>query len=212
MWIIILKSILALVSIFTGGAIFYKYIKDNKILVFLAGSISILSAVYLFSEIKKDIDKIIVEKKVEVKVEEKKEEVVVEKKEVRNTSSSKWITPSNSTCKNNGGKIDSVGCNATWENAKNICSASGGSLASIDVLRKVVTDCGGKIDDYNNNIDNRSYQSCFKEKGFRSSNYWSSTSVVGFEYHAWIVGFDYGVVYGDDKNYNVYVRCVRDGQ
>ena len=57
MWLIILKIILAIISIVTGGAIFYRYIKDNKLLVFLAGSVSILSAVYLFVEVRKDIEK-----------------------------------------------------------------------------------------------------------------------------------------------------------
>ncbi len=42
--------------------------------------------------------------------------------------------------------------------------------------------------------------------------YWSSTSVVGNEDNVWLVGFDSGDVFGQDKNDNYYVRCVRDGQ
>ena len=45
-----------------------------------------------------------------------------------------------------------------------------------------------------------------------SSLYWSSTSFVGNEHHAWLVLFDYGNVTGYFKNRNYYVRCVRDGQ
>jgi predicted lipoprotein with Yx(FWY)xxD motif len=216
MWIIVLKSILALVSIFTGGAIFYKYIKDNKILVFLAGSVSILSAVYLFSEIRKDIDKLVVEKKVEAKVEEKqeeivevkkvesKEEVVVEKKEVKISSGSKWFSPTDKS--------------VTWKEAKELCKDNGGRLPTIEELKEVVTDCGGTVTkDWESNIAdknkaNERYQSCYKEKGFKSSYYWSSSTIKGNEYYVWIVAFDNGNVNGSTKDYSSYVRCVRDGQ
>ena len=210
MWIIILKSILALVSIFTGGAIFYKYIQDNKILVFLAGSVSILSAVYLFNEIGRDIDKLVVEKKVEVKVEQNQEkilevkkvesqdEVVVEKKEVKTTIISKWFSPTDKE--------------VTWKKADKICKDNGGRLLTIEELKKVVTDCGGTIDDYDNNEASSSYQSCHQEKGFKSIGYWSSTSFVGGEDDAWFVTFYDGSVHGVNKDNNGYVRCVRDGQ
>ena len=189
MWLIILKSVLALVSIFTGGAIFYKYIKDNKILVFLAGSVSILSALYLFSEIRRDIDKLVVEKKVEVKVEA--------------TSTSKWFSPTNKE--------------VTWKKAKELCKDNGGRLPTIEELKKVVIDCGGEMKDDNSaewkrNKNNDNYQSCYEEKGFKASYYWSSTSFVGFEDGAWVVGFGDGDVYWYGKNYNYSVRCVRAGQ
>ena len=213
MWIIVLKSILALVSIFTGGAIFYKYIKDNKILVFLAGSVSILSAVYLFNEVGRDIDKLIVEKKVEAKVESKKEAVVEGGDESQSSSSSsgKWITPSNSVCKSNGGKVDSDGCEATWSDAKKICSASGGRLPTIDELKKVVTDCGGEmkygnVAEWKRNSNNSSYQSCYKEKGFSRGWYWSKTSKNSSQ--AWYVYFRHGSDYWHYKTYTSYVLCV----
>jgi hypothetical protein len=166
--------------------------------------------VYLFSEIRRDIDKLVVEKKVEAKVEQKQEKILevkkVESKEVKITSTSKWITPSNSMCKNNGGKVNSGGCNATWSNAKNICSASGGSLPSIDALRRVVTDCGGTIDDYSNNLANSSYQSCYKQKGFSSYWYWSKTSKDSSS--AWLVHFKDGDDLWNGKTYTDYVLCV----
>ena len=121
------------------------------------------------------------------------------------SSSSKWITPSNSTCKNNGGKVNSNGCKATWSNAKNICSASGGSLPSIDTLRKVVTDCGGTIDDYDNNRANSSYQACYKRKGF-SFWYWSKTSKNSSQ--AWLVLFGSGADFWGNKTRTDYVLCV----
>jgi len=42
--------------------------------------------------------------------------------------------------------------------------------------------------------------------------YWPSSTVVGNEYRAWAVYFDYG--YGDwnNKSNSLYVRCVRGGQ
>ena len=213
MWIIVLKSILALFSIFTGGAIFYKYIKDNKILVFLAGSVSILSAVYLFNEVRRDIDKLVVGKKVEAKVESKKEAVVEGEDEVESISSSngKWITPSDSVCKSNGGKVFNDGCWSTWLDAKKICSASGGRLPTIAELKKVVTDCGGTIDDWDNNKANSSYQSCYKEKGFTSYYYWSSTTHASYTLNAWYVNFYNGYTSYSDKSGNNLVRCVRAG-
>jgi len=45
-----------------------------------------------------------------------------------------------------------------------------------------------------------------------SDGYWSSTTVVGFEYYAWIVNFGNGYDGWDYKSYSYYVRCVRDGQ
>jgi len=42
--------------------------------------------------------------------------------------------------------------------------------------------------------------------------YWSSTTVVGYEYRAWYVDFYYGNDDWDNKSGSFYVRCVRDGQ
>jgi len=124
---------------------------------------------------------------------------------------SEWISPTQKNCKANGGKMDGYICSATWSNAKDICRASGGKLASIDELKKVVTDCGGIIDDSSNNSKDFVYQDCYKRKGFsRSNNYWSSRTVKGYENLTWIVYFDDGIVVGDYKSNNDYVRCVRD--
>ena len=216
MWVIVIKSILALVSIFTGGAIFYKYIKDNKVLVFLAGSVSILSAIYLFSEVRRDIDKLVVEKKVEVKVEEKqkkaievkmverKEQVVLEKKDTKveemkkvvevkdvesKSTTSKWIIPTDSICQANGGEVGRYGCKANWDNAKKICKASGGRLPTLDEFKKFVLDCEGKLSkgvlDFNPNKGNLAYKSCYKNNGFLSYRYWTSSSREYFNFTAW---------------------------
>jgi len=135
-------------------------------------------------------------------------------------SASKWITPTNSTCKANGGKIDKYGvCKANWKDAKKICSASGGRLPTIDELKEVVTDCGGIFNrdffgkDADKNRNNNQYQKCYKKKGFpNSSHYWGSTTNALNNDNAWLVYF-----YDGSQNYYVkddsyYVRCVRAGQ
>ncbi len=100
---------------------------------------------------------------------------------------SKWITPSSSVCRANGGKVESDGCKANWENAKKICSVMGRRLPNINELKKVVTDCGGTSgtinlhnDNWGNignkNKNNKSYQSCYKGKEFSSEvSYWSKS-------------------------------------
>ena len=73
-----------------------------------------------------------------------------DKKEASEKKESKWITPSDSVCKSNGGEIKDNGCEANWENANKICSASGGSLPSIDLLSFIaVVDCGGEFENGN---------------------------------------------------------------
>ena len=133
---------------------------------------------------------------------------------------SKWIKPTNSVCEANGGKIDEHGvCQANWKNATKICSASGGSLPSIDDLKKVVRDCGGILnsnwrgEDLGKNIGNTSYQSCYKKRGFFASYYyWSSTTHARNSSVAWIVTFGKGNQYNGGKDSNYYVRCVRAGE
>ncbi len=130
---------------------------------------------------------------------------------------SKWITPTNSTCKANGGKIDKYGvCQANWKDAKKICSASGGRLPTIDELKEVVTDCGGEMKDDNSkwkrNRNNNQYQKCYKKKGFNSNLYWSSTTNANLNDYAWIVLFSGGSQSYNDKDNSDYVRCVRAGQ
>ncbi|MBN2824554.1 MAG: DUF1566 domain-containing protein [Campylobacterales bacterium] len=131
----------------------------------------------------------------------------------------KWLTPTSTTCATNGGEIDSDGmCKALWEEAKAICSASGGSLPSIEELKEVITGCGGTNTTYGDsnrgsitdkNIANSSYQSCYKSQGFASYNYWSATTYAGFTSGAWSVNFYYGYGYWNNKSSSYYVRCVR---
>ncbi len=46
----------------------------------------------------------------------------------------------------------------------------------------------------------------------RSDNYWSSTSIVGYEVYAWDVNFHYGDDHWGGKSGSRYVRCVRAGE
>ena len=84
----------------------------------------------------------------------------------------KWIKPTNSVCRANSGEMKNGRCKANWENAKNICSASGGRLATEKELQQVVTDCGGivnykfKGEDWEKNFKNYNFQSCVVQKGF----------------------------------------------
>ncbi|CAA6823813.1 MAG: Unknown protein [uncultured Sulfurovum sp.] len=117
------------------------------------------------------------------------------------SSSSKWISPTKSSCESNGGTMDKQGiCTATWKEANTICRASGGALPSKEVLDQVVSDCGGILikgfssEEAQKNSKNRNYQSCYQEKGFNDSgSYWSSTSDSVDNGNAWIVYFYYGV-------------------
>ncbi len=130
---------------------------------------------------------------------------------------SKWITPSNSTCRSKGGKLYKGVCDAKWQQAKNICRASGGRLPSKSELLSVISDCGGNTANsdsaHTENRDDPNYQSCYKRKGFvASSNYWSSTSYASSPSYAWTVYFYGGDTSYNGKNGSRYVRCVRAGQ
>jgi len=132
---------------------------------------------------------------------------------------SKWLTPTSTTCTANGGKIESNGiCEAPWEEAKAICSASGGSLPSIEELKDVVTGCGGTNatlgdSDWESITDknkaNTSYQSCYKSQGFTSYGYWSATAYADGTSTAWGVNFYFGGDSWGNKSHSFYVRCVR---
>ena len=135
---------------------------------------------------------------------------------------SKWISPSNSTCLAKGGKFYDGTCGANWQEAKNICSASGGRLPSLNELIDVIKECGGVVANFDSdgkkvypkklekNMENSKYQSCYKENGFLSSgNYWSSSQVVSDAKHAWSVGFLSGGMDGNSKLLGHSVRCVR---
>lgn len=124
-----------------------------------------------------------------------------------------WVTPSNKTCVSYGGEIDKHGvCESNWATAKDICSASNATLPSLYELKKVIVDCGGKIDDFDNNSANSSYQSCYKRKGFTSYYYWSSTTRASNTNYAWYVYFSNGGTDYYNESTNNNVRCVRAGQ
>jgi hypothetical protein len=134
---------------------------------------------------------------------------------------SKWIDVHATVCRSNGAKMSNGVCVANWKNAKKICSASGGRLATKEELEKVVTDCGGIFIAYDDkdwssvtdkNIANQSYQSCYQKKGFASGHYWSSTTYAGNSDYAWRVRFNLGSQSDNRKNDSLYVRCVRAGQ
>ena len=134
-----------------------------------------------------------------------------------------WITPQNSICKSNGGKTLNGECRASWTNAKSICQASGGRLATINELKQVITDCGGEIGSlaskrelYDRNQKNSSYQQCVKEKGFHSNstNYWSISPAIfathiirtNSQYINFKSGYESGTA---QKGTKLDVRCVR---
>ena len=121
---------------------------------------------------------------------------------------SKWIKPTNSICKANGGKLYKGVCQANWKNATKICSASGGQLPSRADLKKVVVDCGGIWKDWKKNSNNSNYQNCYKQKGF-SNIYWYWTREEHDSSYAWGVLFSLGYDGWYSKTYNLYALCVR---
>ena len=141
--------------------------------------------------------------------------VVPEPKPVQVIPTSKWLKPSSSTCTNNSGKMVNGACKANWENSKKICSASGGKLPSRADFKKVVVDCGGSFTTYGNkdwdsltdkNIANKSYQACYKEKGFSR---WHWTREEKYSSGAWVVLFYYGGDIWGSKTILNYALCVR---
>ena len=131
---------------------------------------------------------------------------------------SKWITPSNSTCRSKGGKLYKGICEANWQQAKNICRASGGRLPTKNELIEVISECGGNTANndsaYTENKEDSKYQSCYKQKGFSVSyGYWSSTTYIGYSGHKWYVSFVDGYqLDSNTKSFSYYVRCVRGRQ
>ena len=116
-----------------------------------------------------------------------------------------WVNPSRKTCISYGGKIRDGECSIKWVQVKDICSASSARLPTIYEFRKVIVDCGGVVNDY----DNSFYQSCYKQKGFTSNGYWSSTTDVSDTSDAWFVLFSNGSDYWYNKTNELRVRCVR---
>jgi len=131
------------------------------------------------------------------------------------TNTSKWITPTNSVCKANGGKIYKGVCQANWKNAKKVCSQSGGRLPSREDFHNVITACGGIADADNNqqwakNEKNSSYQSCYKQKGFSDNDwYWTRESHEEYSSNPWGVHFRSGNDFWGNKTNLNYALCVR---
>ena len=117
---------------------------------------------------------------------------------------SKWFSPTNKK--------------VTWKKAKEVCIDNGGRLPTLEELKRVVINCGGKMKDNNSaeserNINNDTYQFCYKEKGFTSnSSSWSSTTNASNTNHVWGVYFNGGYTVNLNKFHSFYVRCVRVGQ
>ena len=125
---------------------------------------------------------------------------------------SKWINPTQKVCNANGGKISYGDCKADWSNAKAICQASGGRLATLDEFKKVITDCNGTLGDFYSNLKNSAYHNCLDKKDF-SSKYWSSTDngpKNNPAWGAWVFGGNEMTGYG--KSQEFYVRCMREEQ
>jgi len=95
-------------------------------------------------------------------------------------------------------------------------------LPTREELEEVVTLCGGELttfddDDWakktDRNRENALYQEAYKAEGFRSNNYWSSTTSASYNTSAWVVRFNMGNWVGNYlKSSSSYVRCVRAGQ
>ena len=119
--------------------------------------------------------------------------------------------------------------NMTWDDAieyaKNL--RLGGyddwRLPTKEELCEIVINCEGilltdKILDENErgviidkNIENKSYQSCYKGKGFQSSTYWSSTITSKKENYSSIFQcyFELGAGFSSVNDSIGFVRCVR---
>lgn len=125
-----------------------------------------------------------------------------------------WVSPPHKACTKNGGSFFSGGiCYANWSDAKSICNAADARLPTIDELKNVVIGCGGEINGEENNGNDPSYQSCYKQKGFASSGYYrSSTAYMSDTSYTWVVNFYYGYLDYNYKVNNLSVRCVRAEQ
>ncbi|HFU77093.1 MAG TPA: DUF1566 domain-containing protein [Epsilonproteobacteria bacterium] len=153
----------------------------------------------------------------QVKIIEKEKIVYVKPEvtqETRRVDSSinntQWITPTNSTCQANGGKLYKGVCQATWADAQKICRASGGRLPSREDLHKVIRACGGIVDEWNKNINNSRYQSCYKEKGFSNNySYWTRETYKEDSSYAWDVHLHLGFGTWYNKSGKYYALCIR---
>ncbi len=179
--------------------------------------------------------KLITEGRTEITITKNRVRIVVEKgshftvkfsvegedeAESSSSSNGKWITPIRSICEASDGKIDRGGCTANWSNAKKICSASGGRLATVKEFKNVVIECGGEytiINDSNMDWDtkrdknkkNKSYQECYKNKGFNFSYYWASTDIIESPRMACDLNIAKGAIDIAYKTYLLDIRCIQ---
>ncbi len=122
-----------------------------------------------------------------------------------------WIELSKKECIDAGGEMYNGVCLANWSVATKICSVAGGRLATRYELKNSIIQCGGMIDEYNQNIKSESYQQCCKKDGFSPMyDYWSSTSCRTNSEDAWVAYIGSGDVYNYNKDGKSYVRCIKD--
>ena len=141
-----------------------------------------------------------------------------EKVEIRNQKPLVWITPTESYCDINNGRMGGYTgntCISVWSSANNMCRLRHGRLPTVKELSKVVTDCGGRM--HNNDAQERTmndenvfYQNCYDAKGFTPDLYWTSNTYeeLGEDFMAY-VSFAYGTSFGDEKDKMRAVRCVK---
>ena len=116
-----------------------------------------------------------------------------------------WVTPSNTICKSKKGSISTYGvCQATWEDAQEICRQHDAILPSIEELKEVVGQC--KVKDATKD----QYIACYKKKGFTgSSSYWSSTTDRKYPKSAYGMNFYSASVASGSKTNTVDVICAK---
>ena len=125
----------------------------------------------------------------------------------KSETTQKWITPSQSTCTEYEGYWGNERCDSRQYHAKTICSESGGTLPLIEELKDVIIQCGGVIDDHENNKNNTSYQTCYQNLGF-TSKYWSS-SLDQYDDLGLYVDFQDGSVNLMPPSNSLLVRCLK---
>ena len=107
-------------------------------------------------------------------------------------SASIWMTPTKKAL--------------NWVKAQEICRDNNRRLPTIKEFKKVITDCGGG-NNFDSNIKNTSYQSCYQRKGFSSKDYWSSNIDESDPLFARGIDFYYGGNSFGYKTNKHHVRC-----